>query len=418
MSSSPIPADGLSVKFWNPSKGEKHPMPSLSHPPAKPREHRPFRGWSPRFWLGCDTRSWFRIMGKGRFAWDWSHLHIGLCTYCVSFGHTVLKWVQDGLYGKEIEATRIEKPPVFIIGHWRTGTTLLHEQLMLDPRHNSPNTYQVMEPNHFLLTEELTKRYGGFLLPERRPMDNMLAGWDRPQEDEFALCMLGQPSPYLQIVYPNLPPIDAGALDLSGLTPKQLSEWKRVFYRYLQTLTYKDPRRLVLKSPPHSCRIPVLLEMFPDARFVHIVRNPYKVYPSTVNLWKSLYDTQSLQRPNYRGVEDRVYDTFLHLYDRLEAGKRLIPPSRFHELKYEDLIRDPRRELRKLYQHLDLGDFETLEPHLEKYLAETKNYATNKFELDPETRAEITQRWGRVIQHYGYPLDTPSGTTRKLSQAG
>jgi hypothetical protein len=87
-------------------------------------------------------------------------------------------------------------------------------------------------------------------------------------------------------------------------------------------------------------------------------------------------------------------------------------------LHYEDLIRDPRKELRKLYQHLDLGDFETLEPHLAKYLAANSKYETNKFELDAATRAEITQRWGRWIQHYGYPIDPPSGTTRMLSQAG
>src|SRR5262249_34441633 len=154
---------------------------------------------------------------------------------------------------------------------WRTGTTLLHELLIQDPRHCFPNTYQCLDPNNFLLTERYFKKWFWFLLPERRPMDNMEVGWERPQEDEFALCMLGQPSPYLDIIFPNRPPLTPGALDLEGLTGTQRRQWKRTFYRFLQALTYHDPRRLVLKSPPHSCRIKTLLELFPDARFIHIV---------------------------------------------------------------------------------------------------------------------------------------------------
>jgi len=53
---------------------------------------------------------------------------------------------------------------------------------------------------------------------------------------------------------------------------------EETFLHFLQTLTFKDTRRLVLKSPPHSCRIGVLLEMFPKARFIHIVRDPYLVF--------------------------------------------------------------------------------------------------------------------------------------------
>src|SRR6202011_3820426 len=135
------------------------------------------------------------------------------------------------------------------------------------------------------------------------------------QEDEFALCMLGQPSPYLTIAFPNRPPQDQEYLDLEGLPPKALARWKQTFLRFLQQLTYKNPKRLILKSPPHTCRIKVLLEMFPDARFVHIVRNPYVVFPSTVNLWKSLYQKHGLQVPTFAGLEDHVFDTYTRMYE-------------------------------------------------------------------------------------------------------
>ncbi len=370
----------------------------------------PERSWSPRMWLGCDLFGWLRIMARGRFRFHLPHVHIGVVCSLVSTGHSLLKCAQNALYRRRIARTRIEHAPIFIVGHWRTGTTLLHELMILDSRHTCPNTYQCLDPNHFLLTERLFKRWLQFLLPPRRPMDNMQVGWDRPQEDEFAMCMLGQPSPYLDLVFPNGPELMPGSLDLDGLPAWQRREWKRTFVYFLKTLTLKDPRRLVLKSPPHSCRIPTLLELFPDARFVHIMRDPYAVFPSTVKLWKKLAEQHGVQTPHHRNVEEKVLSQFTHLYAKLEEGKKLLAPSRFHELKYEDLVADPVGQMRKLYEVLDLGGFEQLKPRLESYLAENSAYERNHFELTDAQRQVISHRWGEVIRRYGYALET-HGTT-------
>lgn len=360
------------------------------------------REWSPRMWEGIDFFAWMKLLYRNRYAVQWRYLYIAVIVTFVSFCHTVLRLVQQVIYGGRISRTAITEAPIFIIGHWRTGTTLLHEFLILDERHNYPNTYQCMEPNHFLLTEKLFTRAFKFLTPSHRPMDNMAAGFDRPQEDEFALCMLGQPSPYLTIAFPNRPPQCAEYLDLEGLTPEALVSWKKTFLRFLQQLTFKNPKRLVLKSPPHMCRIKVLLDMFPGARFVHIVRDPRIVFASTVNLWKSLYRTHGLQTPTFAGLEEQVFQTFLRMYDRLEAGQKLVPAGRFHELRYEDLIADPVGQMRLLYERIGLDGFEDMRPRLEQYLESLKGYETNRYDLSPEARQEIEQRWGDVIRRYGY----------------
>jgi len=244
-----------------------------------------------------------------------------------------------------------------------------------------------------------------------RPMDNMAAGFDRPQEDEFALCNLGLPSPYLTVAFPNHPPQYEEYLDLEGIPPRALARWKRVFRRFLQELTFKHHKRLVLKSPTHSCRVKTLLELFPDARFVHIVRDPYVVFPSTVNLWKSLYITFGLQRPTFQGLEEHVYKTFNRVYDKIEEGKGLIDFDRFYELRYEDLVRDPVGEMATLYDHLGLGGFDQLLPKLQAHLANNAGYRTNRYQLSDEQQAEITRRWGSVIRQYGYetqPVPAPT----------
>ena len=366
------------------------------NPARKPRE------WMPRIWEGCDFFAWMRLLWRNRFAVGLPYVYIAVIITFVSACHSVLRLIQEALYGPAVRRTPIREPPLFILGHWRTGTTLLHELLILDERHSFPTTYECLEPNHFLLTEGLLTRWLPFLMPSRRPMDNMAAGWDRPQEDEFALCMMGQPSPYLTIAFPNHPPQDQEAFDLDGLPPPARDAWKRAFMRFLRTLTFRDPRRLVLKSPTHTCRIRTLLELFPDARFIHIVRDPFVVFPSTVNLWKTLYETHGLQKPTFAGLEEHVFTTFLRLHAALDEGRRLLDREHFYELRYEDLVADPVAQMRALYEHFHLGGFEEYLPHLERYLASVKGYETNRYTLTPEQRAEITRRWGEVIRRQGY----------------
>jgi hypothetical protein len=332
----------------------------------------------------------------------WRQLWIAAAITIVSSIHSVLRLIQKICWSRRIRNTKLHQPPIFILGHWRTGTTLLHELLIRDERHTYPTYYECFAPNHFLLTEKWMNKFFWFLAPNKRPMDNMAAGWDRPQEDEFALCMLGQPSPYLSIAFPNNGFVFSEYLDLEGVPPAALERWKKTFKRFLQTVTLRNRKRLVLKSPPHTCRIKVLKEMFPGAVFIHIVRNPYAVYPSTVNLWKALYHRQALQTPTFAGLEDYVFSTFVRMYDKLAETRHLVDGGHFYELRYEDLVADPIGQMRELYEHLNLGDFEAVLPRLEAYLASLAGYETNRFELTPQQRAEIRRRWGPVIARYGY----------------
>lgn len=359
--------------------------------------------WAARLWHGADLFAWMRLLVRNHFAVQPPYWHIAAVASAASVMNSTLRVLTEACYGGAVARTPIRQAPLFIVGHWRTGTTLLHELLILDPRHAFPTTYQCLAPHHFLLTQRTFPRLFWFLMPSRRPMDNMAAGYDKPQEDEFALAVLGAPSPYLTIAFPNHPPQDQDALDLERLTPRALAGWKRTFLHFLRGLTFADPRRLVLKSPTHSCRIKTLLELFPDARFVHIVRDPFTVFPSTVNLWKSLYRNHGLQTPTFAGLEEHIFRTFNHLYTKLEEGERLLAPGRFHELRYEDLIHDPEGQMRLLYDRLGLGGFDEALPGIRKYLAENAGYQTNRYpSLAPELRAEIARRWGAVIERYGY----------------
>ncbi len=356
----------------------------------------------PRVWQGMTAKGWLKLLLRNRFAVSPRRVAMVLIIAAISVFNSLLGLLQILLYGRAVAQTEIEQAPIFIVGHWRSGTTLLHELLILDRRHTYPNTFACFAPNHFLLSTGFVTWWMGFLLPSRRPMDNIRIGWERPQEDEFALCNMGIPSPYLAWVFSNRPPPYPEYLDLRNVPSEALARWKRAFVWFLKCVTFQTPKRIVLKSPAHTCRIPVLLDLFPDARFVHIVRDPYAVFPSAIKTWKRLYKDQGAQVPKYAGLEEHVLRTFRHMYEVFEEDRKLIDPSRICDIRYEELISDPVEQVRLVYERLGLGGFEEVRPALQQYAAGTANYKTDRYELPPELRQKISNRWGAFINRYGY----------------
>jgi len=265
-----------------------------------------------------------------------------------------------------------------------------------------------MEPNHFHLAERFTTATMPFLMPKRRPMDDMPTGWDRPQEDEFALCMMGQPSPYTHIAFPNRPPVDLDALDFRGYSESKKTRWANALADFLRRISSLHPgKRLVLKSPPHSARLQVLLKRFPEARFVHIIRDPNVVFSSTMRLWAALYERHTLQLPDHSQLESFVVECGRRLYSALERDRKLVPAGRFFEMKFEDLIANPMAILKELYRALNLGDFELVQPHISEYLAGQKDYQPNRHEVTEDTRLRVAQHWGDIIDKFGYGERSP-----------
>jgi len=371
----------------------------------------------PRVWHGMPISVWFRLLWRNRFAVSPLRLPMAAAICGFSVFNSTMRKVQERIYGEKADSLKV-KPPLFILGHWRSGTTLLHELLVQDRRHTFATTYQCFAPNHFIVTEEHVRRWFGFVLPSTRPMDNMRTGWERPQEDEFALCNLGIPSPYLCIAFPNRPFPYREYLTLEGLSDAQLARWKAGLQWFLRRLSFGDSRRIILKSPTHTARVRVLLDLFPQAKFVHIVRDPRAVFPSTVRLWKSLAKQQGLQIPRERpDLEEFVFDNFERMYTAFEADRGLIPPENFYELRYEDLVANPLGELRNIYDRLDLDDFAETLPAVEKYLEEVKDYRPNRHQLSAEREEQIRTRWGRYMRPFGYLNDEQEQPDR-LRSAG
>jgi hypothetical protein len=366
-----------------------------------PRVYHP---WTPRFWHGMDFPTWMRLLARNRFAVAPSRLPVAAWITAASVLNSFAGVFDRLLFNHLVHRTRLKEPPLFVLGHWRSGTTLLHELLMLDPRHVAPSTYQCFEPHHFVWTAWFVPALSHWMLPSMRPMDDVRAGWDRPQEDEFALCNLGVPSPYLAWAFPNHGPVADEYLDLQTLPAAEREAWKRAWRQFVQRVALARNGRIVLKSPTHTARVRTILEVFPDARFVHIVRDPLVLFPSTVRLWRTLSETQGLQplSENLAWIERHVLDTFVLMYERFEHDRELVPLGRIVDVRYEDLVTDPVGQMREVYTGLGLGEFDNVEPALMRHALKSREYRTNKYTLPADIADRVRGRWGPYFQRYGY----------------
>ncbi|MCB9992608.1 MAG: sulfotransferase [Hyphomicrobiaceae bacterium] len=358
---------------------------------ASKQPDRRVRFWHARFWHGMTLSVWIRLLVYGRFAVapvKWGHV---VTITITAFFNSAAGLAQRMLKGREIDAVTLPADPIFVIGHWRSGTTLLHELMILDDRVIFPDTFQCMSPHHFLLTSGYTKMVR-FLVPSNRPMDDMQAGWHLPQEDEFALMNLGLPSPYLQVAFPDAPR-RKGTLSLSGLSTGERERWRAGLSWFLKAVTLQSgPKQMIVKSPTHTARVRTLIDLYPKARFVLITRDPSAVMGSTHKLWVRLCDTQGLQLSDHRQLDARIADEYEEMMEALIADLALVPEGQFHHVHYQDLTADPVGRMEKVYRALGRDGFDAVTPKISAYFAEREDFRVDAYQLTDEQAGLVERR--------------------------
>jgi len=344
----------------------------------------------------------FRMLAQNRYQIHFTRIPMFCTAALASVANSSLATIQRLLFQNAIDRTELVDDPIFVLGHWRSGTTYVHELMSLDSRFASPTTYQCFVPSHFLVSQPFLKPLLGILLPSKRPMDDVKLGLDAPQEDEFALCNAGLPSTYLRIAFPNHSPRHLDYLNMRGIPSGELAAWKTQLENFMRLLSLHYGKQLVLKSPPHTGRLGVLKEWYPRAKFIHISRNPYQLIPSTIRLWKTLDQANAFQVPTHEGLEDFVFDCFERLYRGYHRHRAEIPNSQLIEIRYEDLIEDPLEVMQSIYARLDIGGFDEVRPRIEAKIALNRDFKTNTYDVSGELAARIDQSCQAYNVEFGH----------------
>ncbi len=354
---------------------------------------------------GMVLGDWWSLLRRHGFAVDPSSWHRAAIQTALGASNSIAAWAERRQYGDRIEAARV-RSPLFILGHYRSGTTHLHNLLALDPQFAAPTLFQVLNPHTFLSTEKWGSAISDRLVVRRRFQDEVALGAGVPSEDEVALCTLTGLSPYMAWCFPRDGAFYDRYLTFRDVPVDEVGRWKDALTTFFKKLTVRYGRSLVLKSPPHTARIRLLLELFPDARFVHIRRDPYDVFRSTRHLVRAIHPLFSFQG-GPTDEDNRIIAVYNEMHDAYFEQRGLIPQGRLCEVVYEELERTPFDVVGSIYDALGLSGFAKHRPRLEGYLGSIAGYRKNRHdELPEELRRRIDREWRRSFETWGYAMLT------------
>lgn len=351
-------------------------------------------------------RSWLRLLRTSRGidrAYVPRVLFVSLTTLLIS----PLRLGEWARYGRRIRRTAIHPSPIFIIGHWRSGTTHLHNLLCQDGNHGYLSTFQAMAPGFCLVGDGAIKRFLAKKARSRYPtrlIDNIPLAFDAPQEDEFAMASLSPHSFVHTFSFPRqAEELFERCVLFDGRSETVRSQWIDAYLSVLRKTTLASGgKRLVIKNCAHSARIATLLELFPNAKFVHIHRNPYDVFLSTLHTHKTVLLRSQVQKIEPDQIEAHVLRFYDRLMRRLLADRSLIPAGNLVEIRFDDLEASPLDQLRRVYDGLALPGFAAAEPAFRSYLDSVAGYRKNVYELDGDVVAKVNRHWPYAFEEWGY----------------
>ncbi len=348
---------------------------------------------------------WIPELIRARFRIGLIYLPRLLATLGMATVNTVISLPERLLVPLFIRHRKVPAP-VFVLGVHRSGTTHLQNLLAQDPQFVTPRAYHVLNPVGFLIT-------GWFMLPLimatvpwRRPMDRVRFSLWTPNEEEFAVANATGLSPDWSTRLPRLMDHYDRFHDPDSCTERERQKFEKTYLTFLRKLTLFNGKRPMLKNPYNTGRMALLRRLFPDAKFIHILRDPVDVYRSNRKMIRDAYILFQMQDPptddaylqrfltNYRGMEER--------YARDAESMR---EEDLAEVRFEELEQDAKGVIQRVYEQLNLEFSPAYEAKLDAYMESVSGYRKNKHQsLRGEDRARLVETLGDWPEKWGYPL--------------
>jgi hypothetical protein len=295
------------------------------------------------------------------------------------------------------------EPPIFLLGHWRSGTTHLYNVMSRGNFAYVPPIAAGM-PAESLTLGRWLRPFLEKQLPESRYIDNIPVTPTSPQEDEIALANLSPLSFYHGIYFPKRFDwfVNRG-LFLDDASPEEIAQWEDAFVLFMRKLDRLfGGKRLLIKNPVYTARPAQLLKLFPGAKIVHIHRDPFDVFPSMQNFYSKLFGVMALQPHEHVDIDG----TILHVYDRMmrqftDQTEGMAPPD-FCEISYRSLNDHPMEAVKTIYETLKLEGFSSSEDAFSSYLKSVEGYQRNKFRKADATTERIVEAWSFWLDRWGY----------------
>lgn len=331
-----------------------------------------------------------------------------------ALGRLPFSALERALVARRLARAPEPAPPVFILGHWRSGTTHLYN-LMAGAGFGYVPPVATGLPWDMLVLGRLLRPLLEQQLPEHRYIDSMAVTPTSPQEDEIALAGMTPLSFYHGIYFPRAfdRMIDRGVF-LDGCSAAEVAAWQATMRYLLGKLGLVfGGRRMLVKNPVYTARPAMLAAMFPGAKFIHIHRNPYDVFLSMRNFYGRLLEALALQAvPAGLDIDATILRVYERMMCRFEAETAGWGAPDFVEIAYETLDRAPLEAVGQIYRELELEGYEAALAGFRAHLDGVRGHRKHRFRADGEAADKVAGALGHWLAKWGYPSPISAGGAR------
>lgn len=321
-----------------------------------------------------------------------------------------LRWIELLLHSKRVKDYSIEKPPVFLLGYYRSGTTYLQQFFMQDDRLGFMSLYQTVFPELMLTFEKRMTpllEFSANVFNAKNHFHRIPLTWHSTGEEDIGMTGMVSPvtSTWGYLFPQHYNRYFEKYVYFNDISDKEKTAWQNNYYTLISKLSIANKgKQMVLKNPPNTARIKTLLTLFPNAKFVFIHRNPYNVYASTQRMLDMIKRNYMLGKTNNVDFSDIILKSYAGIANAYLRDKHLVPAEHLAELRYEDFIKAPVESLRHIYDSLQLGDFSYCEKKMVAHAERNKNYTVLTHKLQQTEIKTISQEWEPFIRAWNYPF--------------
>lgn len=159
---------------------------------------------------------------------------------------------------------------------------------------------------------------------------------------------------------------------------------------------------MVLKNPVNTGRIKTLLELYPDARFVFMHRNPATTYLSSVKFFSNLFPELNLHNFTRAEIREMVIDNYVQLLNDYLKDRALIPVRNRIEVAFEDLEQRPVEIIERIYDRFGLRGMDANRPALHRYVQGQKQHRTHTYQMERKEADLVQKKFSFAFKEWGY----------------
>lgn len=352
---------------------------------------------------GASTSNIWRLLIQNKFRVHpkyWLRLMyvMTLSTICMP-----LRFFERLFFNRKVKKFQLEEDPIFILGHWRSGTTLMHYLFAQDKTKGLVSNIEVYAPHFFLAFPKFTRKLIVASLPETRPMDEIKINADLPGEEEHSLGAYDKYGFFHSMIFPRNFWTYARYKSFDETKPRDLKRWKKRYDFFLKKVAFKNKgKRMILKNPANTYRMKYLHEMYPNAKFIHLYRNPYEVYSSTIKFHNDTAEVFSLQTWDMEELKRNVLGIYKELYEKYDNKTKDIPTENIIDIQYEYFIKNPIDVMEKIYSTFKIQGFKEAKEDMIKYLESQKDYKPREYQLSNELISRVNEECNFILERFGY----------------